>query len=178
MPRTDPGIAAPRLDAGMSDHSGPGDDFAPLSRDRMPVRSMVEDDLPAIIGIDRRLTGRERAAYFERKLAEVMGESGIRMSLIAEVDGSPAGFVMARVDFGEFGLAEPVAVLDTLGVDPDQAHHGIGHALLSQLCTNLATLQVETIRTMVRWDSFELLRFLDGCGFAPAQRIVLTKRVD
>lgn len=177
MPRTDPDIDAPRLDAGMSDHSGPGDDFTPLSRDQVAVRSMTEDDLPAIVGIDRKLTGRARAAYFERKLEEAMSESGIRVSLIAEVDGSPAGFVMARVDFGEFGLADPVAVLDTLGVDPDQAHHGIGHALLSQLCANLATLRIETVRTMVRWDSFELLRFLDGCGFVPAQRIVLTKRV-
>ena len=102
--RDDPERAAPKLDAGMPDYSDPsGDDFAALSRDRVPVRSMLEEDLPAIVGIDRKLTGRDRTAYYEHKLVEVMRESGVRVSLIAEVDGRPAGFVMARVDFGEFG---------------------------------------------------------------------------
>ncbi len=47
-----------------------------------------------------------------------------RPTLAPEVDGAPAGFVMARVDFGEFGRPEPAAVIDTIGVDP--GHGGLG----------------------------------------------------
>ena len=61
----------------------------------------------------------------------------VRLSLVARVDGIAAGFVTARADFGDYGRVEPVAVLDTIGVDPDYAHRGVGHALLSQLFANL-----------------------------------------
>jgi len=178
MPTQDMDLAPRRVDAGMPDYSDPGgDDFVALARDRIPVRSMREDDLAAIVRIDRRYTGRERNAYYQRKLKEVLSESGIRVSLVAEHDGLPVGYVMARVDYGEFGRTEPAAVIDTIGVAPDFAHHGVGQALLSQLFANLAGLHVETVRSTVKWDNFGLLRFLRGVGFQPAQRLVLTRPV-
>ena len=81
------------------------------------------------------------------------------------------GFIMARVDFGEFGRVEAVAVLDTIGVDPDYRDQGIGRALLSQLLINLMTLRVERLRTEVDWREGELLAYLDRCGFLPAQML-------
>ena len=68
---------------------------------------------------------------------EALHESDVRVSLVAEQDGRPVGFIMARVDFGEFGRFEPTAVMDTIGVDPDYRDRGIGRALLSQLLINL-----------------------------------------
>ena len=53
-------------------------DFGPLARDRIPVRAMKADDLHALIAIDRRIIGRDRSTYFERKLAEVLRESDVR----------------------------------------------------------------------------------------------------
>jgi ribosomal protein S18 acetylase RimI-like enzyme len=147
------------------------DDFEALSRDRVPVRSLIADDLGALIAIDRRITGRDRAAYYRRKVEEAMEESGVRVSLVAEIDGRVAGFVMARVDFGEFGRAEPEAVIDTIGVDPLYAHRAIGTALVSQLLANLATLRVERVRTEVEWNQFGLLGFLERCGFRPSARL-------
>ncbi len=57
-------------------------DFGPLARDRIPVRTMIEGDLRALIAIDRRITGRDRSAYFERKLAEALHESDVRSASI------------------------------------------------------------------------------------------------
>ena len=146
-------------------------DFGPLARDRIPVRTMVESDLRSLIAIDRRITGRDRSAYFRRKLAEALHESDVRVSLVAERDGGPVGFIMARVDLGEFGRFEPTAVMDTIGVDPDYRDQGVGRALLSQLLINLMTLRVEQIRTEIDWHDRELLAFLDHCGFHPAQQL-------
>ena len=153
-------------------------DYGPLARDRIPVRAMIESDLRSLIAIDRRITGRDRSVYFERKLADVLRESDVRVSLVAEQDGRPAGFMMARVDFGEFGRVEPTAVLDTIGVDPDYRDRGIGRALLSQLLVNLMTLRVERIRTEVDWRDRELLGFLDHCGFHPSQQLCFEGAID
>lgn len=162
-----PGSHGPELN--FSDPSG--DDFEALSRDRVPVRSLIADDLGALIAIDRRITGRDRAAYYRRKVEEAIEESGVRVSLVADVEGRVAGFIMARVDFGEFGRTEPEAVVDTIGVDPLYAHREIGTALVSQLLANLATLHVERVRTEVEWNQFGLLGFLDRCGFRPSARL-------
>lgn len=163
-------------DAQEIDYSArPADDLGPLLRDRIPVRSLKETDLPAIVAIDRRITGRDRSRYFERKMAEALHESDIRVSLVAEMDGRAVGFIMARVDLGEFGRTEPAAVLDTIGVDWDYQDKGIGRALLSQLLVNLQTLRVEAVRTEIDWTQHELMAFLDRCGFRPSQRLCFSR---
>jgi GNAT superfamily N-acetyltransferase len=149
----------------------PGPDFGPLARDRIPVRAMTERDLRALIAIDRRITGWDRTAYFQSMLAEAMDDSDIRVSLVAECDGAAVGFIMARVDLGEFGRMEPVAVIDTIGVDTDYRDRGVGRALLSQLLVNLMTLRVERVRTEIDWRQRDLLAFLDHCGFHPSQEL-------
>ena len=146
-------------------------DYGPLARDRIPVRSMTENDLHVLVAIDRRITGRDRAGYFQRKLADATTESDVRVSLVAELDSVPVGFIMARVDLGEFGRVETTAVIDTIGVDPDYQNRGVGRALVSQLLTNLGTLRVEKVRTEVDWQDHDLLAYLDRSGFLPSQQL-------
>ena len=161
----------------FSDSSG--DDFDALSRDRVHVRSMEQGDLAAIVAIDKTATGKDRTDYLSHHLQEALQHSGIRVSLVAESeDDRPVGFLMARVDFGEFGRTEPEAVIDTMGVDPDAAHHGVGHALMSQLLANLRALRVDKARAGVAWDDFAVIGFLESCGFRPSQRLALRKFID
>lgn len=168
------GITIPQHvgEAAEINYSGaPAADFGPLARDKIPVRSMTERDLRALVTIDRRITGRDRAAYFQRKLADALTESDVCVSLVAELDGGPVGFIMARVDLGEFGRVETAAVIDTIGIDPDYQNKGVGRALVSQLLTNLGTLRVEKVRTEVDWQDHDLLAYLDRNGFQPAQQL-------
>ncbi|MDH5352679.1 MAG: GNAT family N-acetyltransferase, partial [Betaproteobacteria bacterium] len=98
-------------------------------------------------------------------------------SLAARKDGIMAGYVMARADLGDFGRTEPVAVIDTLGVAPEYAHHGVGHALLQQLFLNLNALRIERVETVVAVQALPLLGFFLDAGFAPAQRLAFVKRL-
>lgn len=139
-----------------------------------PVRSLAESDYDSICRIDRHITNENRAAYLQQKVSEVIEDSGIRVSMVAEQDGLVAGFVMARVDYGGFGRAQSTAVVDTLGVGPEYKGGGIGSALMAQLMDNLASLQVENVRTEVEWENFDLNRFLAGSGFRPAQELSLS----
>lgn len=173
-----PELTDPAQDDGIEelDYSSPdGDDFAALSRDRVPVRSMVQADLRKVIAIDSENSGFDRTDYCSRKMHESLHESGVRVSLVAELEGFNVGFIMARVDFGEFGHTSPEAVLDTIGVDPSYAHQGVGKALMSQLMANLAILRVETVRTEINWNDSALIGYFDAMGFVPAQRITLSR---
>ncbi len=142
-----------------------------------PVRSMSAADLDAICRIDRHSVGRERREYLARKLDEALGESGVRISLVHECDGVIGGFLMARVDYGAYGRTETTAVIDTVGVDPDRRGSGIGRRMLRQLVGNLASLQVERLRTEIDWNDFILAGFLDANGFAPSQRLALGREL-
>ena len=152
-------------------------DFEALGRDRADVRSLERADLDDIVRIDRRIMDRDRSAYISRLMDEALLDSAIRVSLVAHQDRSATGFVMASVDFGDFGRTEPVAVIDTIGVDPGFTAAGIGTALLSQLFVNLEALQVERVETVVARDDFGLLGFFYRAGFGPSQRLGFIKRL-
>jgi ribosomal protein S18 acetylase RimI-like enzyme len=171
-------VAPVKMDGKSQVHSGiPGNHYGKLARDRVLVRSLKGDDMAAVDRIDAKLTGLDRSAYYASKFREMLDESGIRVSMVAEDDGIVTGFIMARVDYGEFGKVEKAAVIDSIGVHPAYAGSGVGHALLSQLLMNLATLHVESVRTKVEHENFGLRNFLSRCGFKPSQRLLLTKEI-
>jgi ribosomal protein S18 acetylase RimI-like enzyme len=160
------------------DYGAPEDnDYERVESARCDVRSMRPEDLPQIVRIDREITGRDRKAYIAGKLDEAMDDSAIRVSLTARVDDAIVGYLMARADLGDFGRAEPVAVLDTIGVDPAYAHRGIGHALVSQLFVTLGALQIDRVETVVAPTDLALLGFLYDCRFKPSQRLAFARRV-
>lgn len=165
----------PSLEVDFSDPGG--DDFTALSRDLIPVRSMAAGDLGRIIAIDRDTGGRERRVYYERCQREVLERSGVRVSLVAERDGMVVGFIMARVDFGDFGRTDEEAVMDTIGVDPGFQGKRIGQALMSQLMANLSTLRVSTVRTEIDWNDTTMIAYLDAVGFVPSPRFALARNL-
>lgn len=150
-------------------------DHERLARDRADVRSMTPADLDAIVRIDHTITGRDRRDYMAARLAEAMDDTSVRVSLTARCDGTVVGSLMSRADLGDFGRPEPVAVLDTIGVDPDYARRGVGRALVSQLFANLGALRVERVETVVPLRDLALLGFLYAAGFVPAQRLSFTR---
>jgi ribosomal protein S18 acetylase RimI-like enzyme len=153
-------------------------DFERLARDCADVRTMTPDDVPGIVRIDHALTGRMRDRYLRGKLDETIADSAIRVSLTARLDGAVAGYLMARADLGDFGRTEPVALIDTIGVDPACHGRGVGHALLSQLFANLSALHVERVETVVAPGDLELTAFLYSAGFRPSQRLAFVRVLD
>jgi ribosomal protein S18 acetylase RimI-like enzyme len=161
-----------------NDWSGPAaNDYERLARDSAEVSLLTAKDLEDVVRVDHHVTGRDRRAYMQHALDEALRESGVRISLAARQDGVLAGYIMARADLGDFGRTEPVAVIDTIGVAPEYAHQGIGHALLSQLFLNLSALRIERVETIVAAANLELLGFFHGAGFAPGERLAFMKRL-
>jgi ribosomal protein S18 acetylase RimI-like enzyme len=143
------------------------------ARDLVFVRNLRADDLDRLVAIDAAATGRRRERFLALKVKQAFTDSGIAASLVAELDDHVVGFVLARVYYGEFGVVEPAAVLDVLGVHPDYRGRHIASALVDQLRTNLLGLGIPTLQTEVRWSSPELITFFQHEGFTLAPRLCL-----
>ncbi|HSG00745.1 MAG TPA: GNAT family N-acetyltransferase [Vicinamibacterales bacterium] len=142
-------------------------------RDELFVRNLRPDDLAAVVHIDERSSGRRREQFLSQKLSQAFSDTGIAVSLAVELDDHVVGFLLARVYYGEFGVMEPAAVLDVIGVDPDYRGRRVAAALVDQLRTNLLGLGIPTLQTEVRWDSPDLIAFFEHEGFRIAQRVCL-----
>ncbi len=137
------------------------------------IRVLRPDDCEWLVRTDEAISGRSRPAYFASKIDRARKESDVWMSLGAEKDGLLVGALMGSVQYGEYGLAEPVAILDTLLVSRDFSRQGIARALLAQMLKNLRALRITCLRTEVAWNETELITFFQRMGFVPAHRLVL-----
>lgn len=142
------------------------------------VRTMHEDDLDAVVAIDAAATGQRRPNYFKRMLERTVKDADFQISLVAEVDDVVAGCVIATLYYGEYGVMEPTASIDAVGVLREYRRQHVARAMMRQLRLNLCALRIETVRTEVRWDDFELLRFFSREGFRPGTRICLEQSLD
>jgi GNAT superfamily N-acetyltransferase len=140
------------------------------------VRALKPEDCARLVRMDQEVSGRNRRAWYEGKIRRAL-EADVRISLGAEIDGLLVGALLGSVHYGEFGLPEPVAILDTVLVDPAFSRRGVARAMLAQLLLNLSALRIERLRTEVAWDEFELTRFFAKSGFVPVPRLVLERRV-
>jgi ribosomal protein S18 acetylase RimI-like enzyme len=143
------------------------------ARDQVLVRNLRQADLEAIVNIDAAAVGRRREQFLALKVKQTFADSGIAASLVAELDDHVVGFLLARVYYGEFGVVEPSAVLDVLGVHPDYRGRRVAAALIDQLRTNLMGLGIRRLQTEVSWSSPELITFFQHEGFTLAPRLCL-----
>lgn len=148
-----------------------------LETDAVSVRDLRPEDLDRVVRIDAQRSGRTRTEYYQRKFQEALKESSPRISLAAEIDGMLVGFLIGRLYYGEFGLPEPTAVVDSLGVDPEFAGKHVGQALMRQLTGNMRSLGIVSIRTEVDWNAQDIIGFMARQGFQPAPRLCLELRL-
>jgi len=143
------------------------------ARDLVLVRTARSADLDAIVSIDAAAVGRRRERFLALKLNQALADTGIAISLVGELDDHVVGFALARLYYGEFGVVEPAAVLDVVGVHPDYRGRHVAAALVDQLRMNLLGLGIPTLQTEVSWGQPDLITFFQHEGFTIAPRLCL-----
>ncbi|GAA0291932.1 GNAT family N-acetyltransferase [Rhodovulum strictum] len=144
-----------------------------MSEKPVAVRPVQPPDLDAAIALDRQVTGLSRRGFFVKRHASLGADPGRFAWLVAERDGSLAGFVSAHLQEGEFGGTARAAVIDAIATDPAQRGTGIGRALMDALEADLRARGVTEIRSEADWTDREMVRFFAASGFALAPQLVL-----
>jgi GNAT superfamily N-acetyltransferase len=143
------------------------------------IRALNENDLDAVVEIDKKILGKSRKSFWKRKIT--YADIYPRPALVAEFQGKVIGFIMGYVSGWEFGVPDSIGWIDTLGVDPEYQRQGIGTALFKALIQNfkhsgkenkigLNNNQekiegVNVVYTLANWNDWDLLQFYNAMGF-------------
>jgi ribosomal protein S18 acetylase RimI-like enzyme len=153
---------------------------ANIDREEITIRAMEQADLAVVVALDALVFGSMREAYFERRLAVLNArDSGTRaIFLVAEYRDTVIGFVMGTLAYGEFGLTQVTAILDTIAVHPGYQQQGVGRQLIETFIKQSALQGGAAVYTLVNWDNWALLKVFHSLGFVLASTIPLERRID
>ena len=148
-----------------------------MNASTIKIRLMQADDFDAVVGIDEKVLKASRPEYYKLKFEKLFqSKDYLLASLVAEEkDGAVVGFVMGEIYIGEYGISKEKATLDTIGVDPDCQHKGIGKQLIDEFMDHLRTLDVQKINTLVDWNDSKLIHFFSANQFSPSKTINLER---
>ena len=147
-----------------------------MDKSTIKIRLMKTDDFAAVVRIDEKVLKASRSDYFKLKFEElVQSTDRLPTSLVAEEeDGTLVGFVMGELFIGEYGISQE-ATLDTIGVDPDYQHKGVGEQLIKEFVDHLTALGVRKVNTLVDSNDSRLMHFFGANGFSPSRTINLER---
>ncbi len=137
---------------------------------------MRASDLAAVTSIERRITGSKRVSALRTHLAAMLrGRTGI--CLVADLDGVVGGFLVGDVAPWEFGEDRQVAWIKVVGVDPHHQGAGLGKRLGQAFLGELRRKGIRRAKTLVAWNSGDLVTYFQSLGFDRADAIVLERSV-
>jgi len=151
-----------------------------LDIQEVSIRPMRQLDLSIVVELDAHAFGSTRPAYFERRLVvlESADAETRAIFLVAVYQDQVIGFVMGTLAYGEFGLTQVTAILDSIAVHPGYQHQGIGQKLAEDFMQRSAKQGASAIYTLVNWDNWTLLKVFHALGFELASTIPLERRID
>jgi ribosomal protein S18 acetylase RimI-like enzyme len=144
------------------------------------IRPMLHTDLSIVIELDAHVFGSKRPSYFERRLAALHNSNAESRAifLVAVYRGQVIGFIMGTLAYGEFGLTQVTAIVDSIAVRPSCQHQGIGQKLAEAFMKQSALQGASSVYTLVNWDNWTLLKVFHALGFELASTIPLERRID
>jgi predicted N-acetyltransferase YhbS len=147
-----------------------------MNKSAIKIRLMGADDFAAVTRIDEKVLKASRAEYYKLKFEElVQSTDRLPTSLVAEEeDGTVVGFVMGELFIGQYGISRE-ATLDTIGVDPDYQHKGIGKQLIKEFMDHLKAIGARKVSTLVDSNDHRLMHFFSTNQFSPSKTINLER---
>ena len=150
-----------------------------MNNSTIKIRPMKTEDFDAVVTIDERVFNTPRRKYYELKFEKLFKFKGyLPMSLVAEEEGGTViGFIMGELYIGEYGIFDEEARLDTICVDPDYQHKGIGEQLINEFMDHLRNNGVKKANTLVDWNEAKLMHFFGANQFSPSKTINLERNL-
>ncbi|HTK30965.1 MAG TPA: ribosomal protein S18-alanine N-acetyltransferase [Candidatus Saccharimonadaceae bacterium] len=125
-----------------------------LASQRLTLREFAHADVPAVVGIERRVFGDPwTESFFHGELGQALV-----YARVAELDGALAGYCVAWLGAGEGHLGN-------LAVAPEQRRRGIARALLDELLVAAEASGAERLTLEVRTSNFAAQGLYRAHGF-------------
>jgi len=128
------------------------------------IRPLDELDISDIVAIDEQIGGRYRPEVWERRIGYYLRRDP-EASVVAEVDGKVAGFMLGELRSGEFGLEEPTGWIEVLGVDPAHRSKALGRRMAEAMLEHFRAQGAHSVRTLVDEQRGDIRGFFSSLGF-------------
>ncbi len=139
------------------------------------IRNAKESDVSQIVKIQESVTRRKVSAEFGKKVRGFV-KKGDGLSLVVDIDGYIAGYVIGEIKTWGFGV-EKSGWIEMVGVHPDFMGQGLGKRLGEGILQSFQRRGITTIHTSVRWDWGDMLAFFKSLGFERSDFINLKKKL-
>jgi ribosomal protein S18 acetylase RimI-like enzyme len=157
-------------------------------KEEVKIRAMVDSDLPRVNEIDRMIYGDDRVPTWPFSFETYWNVHKPRLSLVAEVGGKVAGFVVGTIAEVEQGqsvlnlrhtIERPsthrrVGWIDMIGIDPASQHMGVGRSLVTAFCEECRRVDA-VAKGIAKENDARLRSFLSAAGFKPTDLVVYEK---
>jgi ribosomal protein S18 acetylase RimI-like enzyme len=133
------------------------------------IREMTERDMAALVQIDKRITGRDRASSWPQKVSSHFATYYPPLSFVAEIDGKVIGFILGVIMGAEYSL--PLSGwINIIGVHPEYQGRGVGHMLTRAFIDECHHRGIKA-RLMVRQGDDRLKRMRLSLGFQQGELV-------
>jgi ribosomal protein S18 acetylase RimI-like enzyme len=135
---------------------------------KVEIREIMEEDLEAILELDRKLIGKQRAITYRNPIGTYLG-GDFGLSFVAVDNKKIVGFVMGQIEGPGKGW------IQTMAVDPEYRRHKIGIKLVEALLARFRSKGIDTVHIAASWRDAGMLSFLNSLGFTRGDMVQLEK---
>lgn len=142
--------------------------------ENISIREIRLEDTQAIQDIRIAISEEDARVDFQKLIEQHVSERNGKTSLVAEVNGKVAGYMISTTLYAGFGIGKSAWIM-SLGVHPDHMGQGLGLKLANRICDIYKQKGVGSIYSSVMWDSIDVLSFFKKLGFTRSEFINLKK---
>ena len=138
------------------------------------IREIRLEDTQAIQDIRLAISEEDAQVDFHKLVEQYVSGRNARTSLVAEVNGKVAGYMISTTLYAGFGIRKSAWIV-SFGVHPEYMGQGLGLKLANRICDIYKAKGVTSIYSSVMWDSIDVLSFFKKLGFTRSEFINLKK---
>ena len=143
-----------------------------LVEENISIREIRLEDTQAIQDIRIAISEEDAQVDFQKLMGQHVSDGNGKTSLVAEVNGKVAGYMISTTLYAGFGIGKSAWIM-SLGVHPEHMGQGLGLKLADRICDIYKEKGVSSIYSSVMWDSIDVLSFFKKLGFKRSEFINL-----